>query len=76
MHIGEEIRRKMEERGKSVTWLAEQLPCERSNVYNIFRRQNIGIDLLLRISILLEHDFFQSLSEEYLNSRQSGKVAS
>lgn len=54
----------LREQGHNVCWLASNIPCERSNVYNIFRRASIGIDLLYRISVVLEHDFFKDLSDE------------
>lgn len=45
-------------------WLAEQLPCERTNVYDIFKREDMNIHLLARVSVVLNHDFFAELSEE------------
>lgn len=65
MHIGKRIKEVLEEKGLSITWLSEQIPCERSNVYNMFRRENIGVGLLLKLSIVMQHDFFAELSEEY-----------
>lgn len=67
MHIGKRVQEVMSEKGKTVAWLAEQLPCERSNIYNMFHRRNIGVDLLMRLSELMEHDFFQELSNEFRN---------
>ena len=49
---------------KSARWLAEQIPCERTNIYKIFRRGSIDTKLLKRISVILEHDFFKGLSAE------------
>lgn len=70
MHVGKRIREVTKEQGQTVKWLAENIPCERSNVYNLFRRANIGVDLLMRISQILHHDFFAELSEEYLGGSQ------
>lgn len=67
MHIGKRVQEVMSEKGKTVAWLAEQLPCERSNIYNMFHRRNIGVDLLMRLSELMEHDFFKELSNEFRN---------
>lgn len=39
----------------------------RTNAYKILKRNTIDIDLLQRISIILEHDFFKDLSEETFN---------
>lgn len=61
----------MTERHRSVTWLAQQLPCDRSNIYDIFRRDDISTGLLMRISVLLEHDFFHELS---VSLRQENEI--
>jgi hypothetical protein len=52
----------MEAEGRSVTWLAEQLHCDRSNVYKIYRKAKIDTDLLFLISESLNFDFFQYYS--------------
>ena len=62
MHVGNRIKEVLEEQGYNACWLASQIPCERSNVYNIFKRESIGIDLLFRISEVLGHDFFKEIS--------------
>lgn len=64
MHIGNRIREVMLGKEKSARWLAEQIPCERTNIYKIFRRGSIDTKLLKRISVILEHDFFKELSAE------------
>ena len=58
IHIGEEIRNELEAQGRSVLWLSQQLCCNRTNIYNIFQRDNISTDLLLKASIALKKDFF------------------
>lgn len=69
MNIGKRIKEILDEQGRSANWLAGQIPCERSNVYNIFRRSSISMDLLYVISSLLNHDFFKELSEEWQNRK-------
>ena len=64
LHIGNRIKEVLTSKGESVNWLAERISCERSNVYNLFRRQNIGVDLLFKISLALDHDFFLDLSND------------
>lgn len=54
----------MESQERSPTWLARKINCERPNVYYIFQQQSINTDLLLRISIALNHDFFSYYSLE------------
>ena len=67
MNIGEQIEAILRKQGKSAAWLATQIPCERTNVYNIFRRKSVDARLLMKISQILEHDFFkQGKIPEYL----------
>ncbi len=65
MHIGKRIREVLDQSGHNVSWLAAQIGSERSNVYNIFRRDNIDTELLCHISVAMGHDFFADLSAEF-----------
>lgn len=65
IHAGQLIERTLHDQGRTVTWFARQLCCTRPNVYKIFRKANIDLQLLWRISHILEHDFFQELSEAF-----------
>jgi hypothetical protein len=65
IHIGKLIQAKMEEEGRSVTWLSEQLHCDRSNIYKIYRKATIDTDLLSLISESLNFDFFQYYSSSF-----------
>ena len=62
IHIGEIIKHVMKEQGRSPSWLAKQLGCERANVYDIYKRQYIDTHLLQKVSIILNYDFFQVYS--------------
>ena len=64
MHIGQRIKEVMEIKRRSVIWVAQQISCERTNVYNIFAREDISTNLLRKLSIILEHDFFKDLSKD------------
>ncbi|MBO4738587.1 MAG: XRE family transcriptional regulator [Bacteroidales bacterium] len=64
MHIGQRVKEVVTQQGRSVSWLAKQIHCDRTNVYLIFKRASIDTDLLQRLSVVLEYDFFQDLSEE------------
>lgn len=66
-HIGQIIEKELHRQKRSVTWFARRLYCDRTNVYNIFRRQSLDTELLLRISIILEYNFFQIYSDIYNN---------
>lgn len=73
IHIGERIKEVLLEKGHNACWLSERIPCERSNVYHIFKRCDIGIELLFRISEILDHDFFAELSEELRQGDADGQ---
>ena len=64
-HIGHRIKSVFKEKGMSVSEFARQIHCERTNVYTIFNRPSIDIDLLARISRVLEHNFFEDVMKEY-----------
>ena len=64
MNVGKHVEEVLKRQKKSVTWLASQIPCERTNVYNIFRRKSMDVRLLMRLSVILDHDFFLELSQE------------
>ena len=58
IHYGEEVRRKLEERGMSVAEFSRRICCTRCNVYDIFKRKDINTGLLEKISKELDFDFF------------------
>jgi len=57
--IGKHIQDKMKEQGRSASWLARQLCCDRTNIYKIYRRKSIDTDVLQKISDLLGYNFFE-----------------
>ena len=63
-NIGSIIEEQVRKQGRSISWLAKQLSCHRTNIYDIFKRNNIDILLLQRLSLLLNYDFFKDLSDD------------
>lgn len=61
-HIGQLIRQELRRQERSVAWFARQLSCDRSNIYRIFQKESIDTYLLVRISIILQYNFFSTLS--------------
>ncbi|MCQ2252794.1 MAG: XRE family transcriptional regulator [Bacteroidales bacterium] len=59
IHIGKIIKEEVKRQGRSVKWLSEKLYCDRSNIYDIFKRQSIDTSLLKRFSEILGIDFFE-----------------
>ena len=63
LHIGILIRAKLAEKGLTVTWLARQMPCSRTNIYKMFDRPSIDTATLWRLSEIIGYDFFAALSD-------------
>ena len=61
IHLGTEVKQKLKSRGMSVAEFARRINRSRNNVYNIFKRQYIDIELLQTISAVLEYDFIHNL---------------
>lgn len=73
LHIGQLIKREMEQQERTPVWLARKICCDRTNVHKIFLRESIDTALLARISLALKHNFFADLARE--QQRQSEKSA-
>lgn len=81
IHIGKEIKAELLRQERGVSWLADKLHCDRTNVYDIFKREGIDTRLLERISMILHRNFFalycqedsiedENISTEVLNNLQ------
>jgi plasmid maintenance system antidote protein VapI len=64
INIGSLIRKTVKERQISVKCFAEKLGKDRSTVYDIFNRTSIDTDTLVRISEILEYNFFLSFCDD------------
>jgi hypothetical protein len=64
MHVGKRIKDVLDEQGRSASWLASKIPCERTNMYDIFKRKDVSVELLYKVSLILGHDVFLELSDE------------
>lgn len=65
IHIGQIIEQEMVKRGCTKAWLAKQLFCHRTNIGNILKRQSIDTEQLLKISKILQVNFFEYYKQEY-----------
>ena len=70
-HIGQEILKEVKAKYPSVTAFAKDLCKSSSATYEIFGKTSLDTDLLLKVSKLLDRDFFREFSEKCLN----GEVA-
>lgn len=63
VHIGSLIEKELRRQERSVTWFASKLHCDRSNVYKIFKKQSIDTQLLEKIGIILQRNFFMEFCQ-------------
>jgi hypothetical protein len=68
LHIGQLIQDQLKKDQRSVGWLSRQIPCTRNHVYKLFKKASLDADLLLRISIVMQFNFFQYYTTEFLQS--------
>lgn len=62
INIGSMIENEVRKQQLDITKFASLIYCSRKNVYDIFTRNDIKIDLLRRISQVLNHNFFMDLA--------------
>jgi len=73
-HLGNLILQKLEEKQRSMVWLAQKVCCDDSNLGKTLKNsQFIYFDLLLRISLALEEDFF-AYGSQLLKEAKDGKI--
>ena len=65
IHIGQMIKTVFDNSGLSVSDFARRIHFERTTVYSIFERQTIDALLLVRISIVLNHNFLSDLEQHF-----------
>jgi len=63
MPIGEIIKQKLSEQERSISWLAKKVNLDSSNFLKKLNHNNIELDLLFRISKILQEDFFAYCSQ-------------
>lgn len=67
VHIGKEIEKKTRERGMTVVGLSRELGCHRTNIYRIFGSPTVDTGVLLRLSVILQFDFFSLYADDLAN---------
>lgn len=74
VHIGKEIKAELLRQERGVSWLADKLHCDRTNVYDIFKREGIDTRLLQRISIILNRNFFSLYYQDDSNDAENNST--
>ena len=65
LYLSDLILQKLKEKERSVAWLARQVGCNGDNLRKTLNNnQDLYTDLLYRISVALEEDFFACYSEK------------
>jgi hypothetical protein len=67
IQIGSLIKGKFLESGLTIEQFADIISCKRDNIYDIFRRERIDTEQLLKISKALNFDFFRIYSDRIAN---------
>lgn len=71
MHIGRRIEEIARQKNVTIVFLSKQLCCSRTNVYKIFDKSSLDTALLMRISLVLDYDFFAEFSAAWTQERNS-----
>lgn len=67
INIGMAIRDELKKQERSVAWFARQLGTNRMACYRIFESYSIDTYMLLKISRVLDYDFFSLYSDNLRN---------
>jgi transcriptional regulator with XRE-family HTH domain len=59
VHIGQKVQEVFEQKALKLSDFADQLGTVRQNVYRIFKKHHLDTGLLMKISEVLGHNFFQ-----------------
>ena len=81
-HIGKLVQERLKYEERSISWLARKIGCDRSNVYRIFEREHLDSELLMKLSVVLDYNFFEvyakmfgEMKEQYdKNKKDVGKL--
>jgi len=60
--MGPKVKEILDERERSVAWLAKKIPYDKGNLCRVLKQRHIHPNILWRISKILEHDFFKYYS--------------
>jgi len=66
IHFGQLIQAELKAQGRTVTWFAKAIHCDRTNAYKIFNSNHLDSELICRISLVLGHNLMQDAAD-YVN---------
>ena len=73
IHTGNEIRKRLNEMKRSITWLADELDCCNTGLGRQLNKRHIHSKLLYRISMILDKDFFEIYSKALAEAKKEQK---
>ena len=65
IHIGRIVKTVFDDSGISIAEFARRIHRDRSTVYSLFDRASIDTDMLAKISLALNHNFFTEIMQFY-----------
>ncbi|MBR2194696.1 MAG: XRE family transcriptional regulator [Salinivirgaceae bacterium] len=69
VHIGRIIEEELKRQKRTKAWLAREVNCERTNIYNVLKSADINTSMLMRISKALNKNLFAYYSREFQKRR-------
>lgn len=71
IHIGQLIQTQLKADKRSVGWLAREIGCSRNHLYKVFRKPSLEGELLFRISLAMNFNFFQYYTAEFIEGMKA-----
>ncbi|MBR6930358.1 MAG: XRE family transcriptional regulator [Bacteroidales bacterium] len=71
IHIGQLIQAQLKADQRSASWLAREIGCSRNHLYKVFRKPSLEVELLLRISLAMNFNFFQYYTAEFIEGMKA-----
>ena len=65
LHIGHLIKSVFDESGMTISEFARQIHLERTTVYSVFERPTVDVLLLVKISLVLKHNFLSDVEQHF-----------
>jgi len=75
IEIGQKIKEVFDNRHMKLTDFADELGTVRQNVYRIFRKRHLDTGLLIKISQVLDHNFFQYYLAQPVSETEDEKIS-
>lgn len=74
VHIGEKIKQRAKELRMGPTELGKKLSTSKQNIYGIYKRKSLNVELLLKLSEALDRDFFLYYQPKVSVNSQEGEA--